>query len=96
MARIEYNIYCDESCHLPNDDSDIMVLGAVWCEKSKRKQIFKRVREIKLDNGLDVSFELKWNKISPAGTRIYMDFINYFFDNDDLHLEGMLLREKKH
>ena len=28
---MEYNIYCDESCHLQNDNSNVMVLGAVWC-----------------------------------------------------------------
>jgi len=25
-----YNVYCDESCHLENDNQKIMVLGAVW------------------------------------------------------------------
>ena len=25
---ITYNIYCDESCHLPNDHQQAMVLGA--------------------------------------------------------------------
>ena len=26
-----YNIYCDESCHLENDDKPVMLLGAIWC-----------------------------------------------------------------
>lgn len=26
----EYNIYCDESCHLENDRQPIMVLGGMW------------------------------------------------------------------
>lgn len=62
MIRPEYSMYCDESCHLPNDNSDIMVLGAIWCETSKRKLIFNRIREIKHNNGLKPGFELKWNK----------------------------------
>lgn len=30
---IEYNFYCDESLHLPNEGSKIMVLGGIWCPK---------------------------------------------------------------
>jgi len=26
---MEYNIYCDESCHLENDNIDVMVLSAI-------------------------------------------------------------------
>ena len=26
-----YKIYCDESCHLQQCDSDVMVLGALIC-----------------------------------------------------------------
>src|ERR1700722_11096356 len=25
------NVYCDESCHLEHDQSNFMVLGAIWC-----------------------------------------------------------------
>ena len=32
----EYNLYCDESCHLEHDDSDVMVLGALIIPKDKR------------------------------------------------------------
>lgn len=28
-----FNVYCDESCHLPNDGNSVMVLGGVWCPK---------------------------------------------------------------
>ena len=45
---MEYNIYCDESCHLPNDTSSTMVLGGIWCLKEKKKEIFKRLKEIKI------------------------------------------------
>ena len=36
MSR-EFNIYCDESCHLENDQQKAMVLGLIWCDKTKRK-----------------------------------------------------------
>ncbi len=32
------NIYCDESCHLPNDGQRAMVLGALWCFETKASE----------------------------------------------------------
>ena len=43
------NIYCDESCHLEHDDSDIMVLGAMSCEAEEKSNIFNDIRKIKMD-----------------------------------------------
>ena len=60
---MEYNIYCDESCHLQNDHSKVMVLGAIWCLKEKRKEISIRLQEIKVKHGLAANFEVKWNKV---------------------------------
>ena len=45
-----YNIYCDETCHLEHDSSNVMVLGAVWCSQSKLKEINERIRQIKRRN----------------------------------------------
>ena len=92
--NIEYNVYCDESCHLPNDDSNIMVLGAVWCPKSKRQEIFTRLREIKAENGLPMDFEVKWNKVSNSKIEFYLHLIDYFFDDDDLHSRILVVPNK--
>lgn len=80
----EINVYCDESCHLEHDDSPVMILGAVYCPKSKMKEINKRIKEIKLKHGVyDVS-EIKWSKVSYLKLNMYLDIIDYFFDDDDL------------
>ena len=91
---LEYNIYCDESCHLQNDNNKVMVLGAVWCLKDKKKEIFKRLREIKLKHGLPTYFEVKWHKVSPAKTDFYLNLIDYFFDDDDLHFRALVVPDK--
>lgn len=91
---MEYNIYCDESCHLENDQSKVMVLGAIWCPKEKRKEIFGRIREIKTQFGLPANFEIKWNKVSPAKADFYLQLINYFFDDDDLHFRALVVPDK--
>ena len=72
---MKYNIYCDESCHLENDDSDVMVLGAIWCPSEKAKEINMRIREFKQKYGLSDSYELKWTKISPNHYSLYLEII---------------------
>jgi len=93
--RTEYNIYCDESCHLQNDDSKVMVLGAAWCPKTVKEEVFGRIREIKIKHGFKPEFEIKWNKVSKAKTEFYVELINYFFDDDDLHFRALVVPDKK-
>lgn len=91
---IQYNIYCDESCHLENDGQKAMVLGLIWCDKTKRKEITRRISEIKQKHGLAKNFEIKWTKVSPAKIDFYLDLIDYFFDDDDLHFRGLVISDK--
>ena len=60
----EYNIYCDESCHLEHDNSPVMVLGAISCPKDKKSEMFNDIRRIKERVGLSTYFEIKWTKVS--------------------------------
>ena len=93
MSEI-FNIYCDESCHLEHDHQKVMVLGAVWCRRSKTREISTRIREIKNRHGLAANFEIKWTKISPAKVQFYLDLVDYFFDDDDLHFRAVVIPDK--
>ena len=93
MSQI-YNIYCDESCHLENDHQQVMVLGAVWCSKEKTREIMQRIQEIKEEHKLAHDFEIKWTKVSAAKLPFYLDLINYFFDDDDLHFRALIVPDK--
>ena len=84
------SIYCDESRHLENDGHDAMVLGAVWCPGDKVREIAVRLRELKERHHISSGFELKWTKVSPARLAYYMDVVDYFFDDDDLHLRALV------
>ena len=92
--KTEINIYCDESCHLEKDDSKVMVLGAVWCPKEAKDDIFRRLREIKIKHKLPADFEVKWNKVSPGQLEYYSDVIDYFFDNSNLHFRALVVLDK--
>lgn len=89
-----FNVYCDESCHLENDHQKAMVLGAIWCSVDKTREIAIRLREIKQKHKLASNFEIKWTKVSPAKLAFYLDIIDYFFDDDDLHFRGLVIPDK--
>lgn len=90
----EYCIYCDESCHLENDGIPIMAFGAIWFPKGKKSEIFSRLKELKSQNNLPLSFELKWNKVSEGLFKYYLDNLNYFFDDDDIRYRGLIVKGK--
>ncbi len=90
-----FNIYCDESCHLEHDGEKAMAIGGVWCPESKKDKIFHRIREIKSEHGLNKQFEIKWNKVSKGQLAFYMDIIDYFFDNSDLHFRVLIVPDKQ-
>ena len=89
-----FNVYCDESCHLENDHQKAMVLGAVWCPLDKTREIAVRLREIKQKHGLAPQFEVKWTKVSSSKVELYLDLVDYFFDDDDLHFRALIVPDK--
>lgn len=89
-----FNFYCDESCHLLNDKQEVMTLGTVWCKLERGREIFVRLREIKAKHKLPPHFEVKWGKISPAKADFYIDWLDLFFDDDDLHFRAVVIPKK--
>src|ERR1700694_1468079 len=94
MAGEGYAIYCDESCHLEHDHQRSMILGAIWCPHTKRREIAVRIREIKVRHGLAPWFEIKWGKVSFAQQQLYLDLVDYFFDDDDLCFRALIVPDK--
>ena len=90
-----YNIYCDESCHLQNDNSDIMVLGAIQCFENEKQQIYKCIRDMKLKHGLSTYFEIKWTKVSESKIGFYLELLEYFISNENLSYRGLIAVGKK-
>lgn len=89
-----FNIYCDESCHLQNDNIPVMVLGALWCPLDEARKIALDVRNIKAAYGLPPSFEIKWTKVSNGQLGFYLNLVQYFFDNPNLHFRALIVPDK--
>lgn len=94
QGMIEYNLYCDESCHLEHDDSNAMALGAVIVPKAKRREVCTRIVEIKKSYGIAANNEVKWSKARDKMLPLYLDLIDYFFDDDDLAFRSLLIPDK--
>ena len=93
--RPEFNIYCDESCHLlQKNNGNVMVLGAITIPKHKKQEIFNRIRDIKVKHGLNSDFEIKWHKVSESKINFYLDIIDYFFDDNDLNYRAIVIPDK--
>lgn len=89
------NVYCDESCHLENDNSPVMVLGSIWAPHNKIKTITSDIRNIKEKHGFSRNFEFKWTQISPSKIKFYLDIVKYFFENPNLHFRAIVAYKQK-
>lgn len=84
------NIYCDESCHLEHDASNVMVIGAITCPKNHAKRIADEIKKLKEKHNIPQKFEIKWNKISSGKKDFYLDIIRFFFDEKTLAFRGLV------
>lgn len=92
---MEYNFYCDETCHLEHDKSNVMALGTIWVEKERVKDINYYIKVIKEQAGFNPQSEAKWTKICKKHLNVYTELINYFFDESTLHFRCVLIPHKE-
>lgn len=90
----EYNLYGDESCHLLNDNSRYMVLGAIKCPKSSVKGISKDLRNIKVKHSLPPYHEIKSTKVSKGQYAFYEEVIQYFLSCSKLQFRAIIIDKK--
>ena len=69
-------------------------MGGIWCPEDKSRKIAVRLREIKRKHSMPSTFEAKWTKVSPSKISLYLDLVDYFFDDDDLHFRGLIVPDK--
>ena len=93
-GEILINIYCDESCHLENDNSDVMVLGSIRVDDSLKATYFNQIRDIKKRHNMSTWNEIKWTKVSNSKFDFYLNLIDWFFENE-VYFRGLVARNKK-
>lgn len=88
------NIYCDESCHLQYDDSNVMLIGGISCPKERVRFVARSIRELKNRHGLNENFEIKWTKVSGGQLEFYKDLLHLFFSTPDLGFRCVVASKK--
>jgi hypothetical protein len=88
------NIYCDESCHLENDQKKVMVLGAAWGEIDKCKEASRALIDLKKRHGLKATYDMKWVTVSPSKLDFFLEVIDYFFDSSQLMFRAIIVPDK--
>lgn len=88
------NIYCDESCHLENDNHTAMVIGSIKILREQVKEISEEIKDIKVRHGLSKHAEIKWTKVSPSKLPFYTDLLDYFFENPFLSFRAIIIQDK--
>lgn len=95
MESNEINVYCDESCHLQNEECQTMVISCIRCPKDKIKQVTNDIITLKKRYGIWKYAEIKWNKVSDKKEAFYIDLLDYFFNNPYLKFRAYVIPDKK-
>lgn len=90
---MEFNIYCDESCHLENDQQRPMLFGCVWVPRERARQLSLELRSIK--DAFGARGELKWTKVSQNKLAFYLAVVTWFFQQEDVHFRALVVPDKK-
>lgn len=94
MERPIINIYCDESCHLENDNHKSMVIGGISCPISKVRDITSKIKLLKESHNLPRHREIKWTRISPAKEKFYSELIDLFAKENCLRFRAIKVADK--
>ena len=75
-----FNFYCDESCHLENDNEPYMLISYTSSAINQVKMHSENIRALKLKHF--IKGEIKWSALSKSKYPFYSELIEYFFATD--------------
>lgn len=74
-------IYCDESCHLKNDKTDVITIGAIIINENCIKKFKRDFNKILSEHSYNFK-EVKWTTLGPKYLQMYKSIINLFFSSN--------------
>ena len=89
---MEFKIFCDESNHLLNTKSNVMVNGAIHINETEVEQINRDIKALKYKH--NYFNELKWTKLLNSREAFYKDLIDYFFSSN-MRFKATFIPNKK-
>lgn len=85
-----FNLYCDESTHLPNDGCPYMLLGYISIPYPLIKEAKKAINDIKDKHGF--TGEMKWSNINTKTLPMYEELVEFFF-RSNLKFRAIVVRK---
>ena len=89
---MNYKIFCDESNHLLNDNSNIMINGSIRIEENMVKNANDYIK--KLREEYNYHTEIKWTKLIYKQMPFYKKLIDYFFSSEFMQFKATLVVNK--
>lgn len=86
-----YSIFCDESCHLQFDNSNVMCIGAIIISDEYLEEYKNKIKRIK--NKYGILHELKWNTVSRTHLAMYDEILSLFFESP-MTFRSILIKNK--
>lgn len=93
MINKTYNIYCDESTHLPNDGQPYMILGYVCVPYPQIKHVKQDIRSLMVKHNFEGEF--KWTNIHDKTLPIYQELIDYFFSISEVNFRAVIVDKRQ-
>jgi hypothetical protein len=91
---MKYKIFCDESNHLLNTKSNLMVNGAILVDEEKVEEINRHIKHLKHKH--NYFNELKWTKLLNSKKEFYKELIDYFFESEMRFKATFIPNKKEH
>lgn len=90
----KFKIFCDESCHLEKDTSNVMVLGALSCPENSVQLLNRKIKYLRHKH--NYLTELKWTKLIGKQFDFYKDLLDLFLDSEELHFKATVVINKNY
>lgn len=89
---VKYKIFCDESNHLYNDKSDLMLIGGIVCPDNQVEHANRFIKYLKHKH--NANCELKWTKLNSHKKAFYKELLEFFFSSIDLKFNVQVVVNK--
>lgn len=93
MQQKTFNLYCDESTHLPNDGRPYMIYGYVSAASNQIKMIREQLKAIK--SKYNYTGEWKWTGIHDKTLQMYRELVEYFFSVSGLNFRAVVVNKSQ-
>lgn len=92
-SPVHYKLFCDESCHLEHDNSNVMVLGTLCCPEDRVEAINRQIKTLRYQHNYQT--ELKWTKLHNKQIGFYKALIDLFLETESLRFKATVVLNKK-